>query len=72
MHKQIIQQKIIQQKKEVKDDYNFDMLKTDDSTDDESKPVSKKRPPPPSWSISEFYFTIKVFIILRCKEMIKL
>lgn len=32
--------------------YNFDMLYTDDSTDDEARP-SKKRPPPPAWSTKQ-------------------
>lgn len=62
MHKQQIQQKIIQQtKEEVKNAYNFDILNTDDSTDDESKPVSAKRPPPPAWSKSN-YLTINHFV----------
>ena len=60
MHKQQIQQKMIQQKKdEVKNAYNFDMLNTDDSTDDEAKPVSQKRPPPPLWSKSKIIHIIQ-------------
>lgn len=31
--------------------YNFDILETDDTTDDENKP-NPKRPPIPSWSRS--------------------
>lgn len=31
--------------------YNFDMIESGDSTDDEDKD-SRKRPPPPSWSLS--------------------
>lgn len=38
---------------ENKNTYSFDMLQTDDSTDDEAQP-SAKRPPPPSWSKSKF------------------
>lgn len=38
-----------------KNTYGFDMLQTDDSTDDESRP-SSKRPKAPEWSTSKNYF----------------
>jgi inner centromere protein len=54
LQKQIIQEKAEKQKKEEsKNIYNFEMLHTDDSTDDEARP-SQKRPAAPSWSKSEF------------------
>lgn len=43
-------------KEDVKPSYHFDMLQTDDSTDDEET-VSKNRPhrpPPPAWSLRKF------------------
>jgi inner centromere protein len=50
MQKQILMEKEAEKKKlESKKVYDFDMLHTDDSTDDESKP-SAKRPAVPSWS----------------------
>lgn len=50
------QMKVEAQKKAVdKNAYSFDMLHTDDSTDDEDT-VSKKRPDPPAWSKSEIFF----------------
>lgn len=53
MQKQLILDKSLQKKKEEsKNNYDFDMLHTDDSTDDESRP-SAKRPSPPEWSKSE-------------------
>lgn len=42
--------------------YNFDLLETDDSTDDESKP-SSKRPPVPSWSKSNFLQILKMALL---------
>lgn len=33
--------------------YNFDMLESGDSTDEEGK-ESRKRPPPPAWSLSRY------------------
>lgn len=54
MQKQLLLDRSLQhQKKEAKKVYGFDMLETDDSTDDESKP-SKKRPEAPEWSKSKF------------------
>ncbi|KAG5674984.1 hypothetical protein PVAND_004926 [Polypedilum vanderplanki] len=60
MQKQIMIDKAAQQqqqqKKKLQKDsntYSFDMLNTDDSTDDESKP-SKKRPDPPQWSRKQY------------------
>lgn len=51
--KQIIEQKAQQQKKEeLKSTWNFDMLHTDDETDDESRPVNN-RPAAPKWSQRE-------------------
>lgn len=62
MQKQIMLEKTAQQRKaETKHTYNFDMLHTDDSTDDESRP-SKKRPTQPDWSKSENY--TKDFLML--------
>lgn len=53
MQKQLLLDRSLQhQKEEAKKVYGFDMLETDDSTDDESKP-SKKRPEAPEWSKSE-------------------
>ncbi|KAL7041545.1 hypothetical protein ACKWTF_000815 [Chironomus riparius] len=54
MQKQILMEKSMSQKKKVvdKNTYSFEMLQTDDSTDDESHP-SKKRPDPPQWSKSK-------------------
>lgn len=40
--------------------YGFDMLQTDDETDDESK-LSKKRPQAPEWSLRK----LKLFYILN-------
>lgn len=57
MQKQILLEKSMSQKKAQKVDknhYSFEMLNTDDSTDDESHP-SKKRPEPPQWSKSKFF-----------------
>lgn len=55
LQKQIMHQKKDQQKKEeLKNTYCFDMLNTDDETDDESRPGTK-RPPVPKWSQSEFF-----------------
>lgn len=55
LQKQLIKDKAMQQKKaESKNTYSFDMLHTDDETDDESKP-SAKRPPMPEWSKSEYF-----------------
>lgn len=58
LQKQILLEKSFQQKKaESKSTYSFEMLHTDDSTDDESKP-SHSRPAVPEWSKSkEFNFT---------------
>lgn len=70
LQKQKLMDKVAQQKKESsKNTYNFDMLHTDDSTDDESKP-SKKRPSPPSWSKSEFIFLVSCpnFFIIFLSE----
>lgn len=54
LQKQIIQEKSEKKKKEEsKNIYNFEMLDTDDSTDDEGRP-SQKRPAAPSWSKSKF------------------
>lgn len=53
LQKQLIKEKSLQQKKaESKNVYSFEMLHTDDSTDDESRP-SAKRPSPPDWSKSK-------------------
>lgn len=53
MQKQIILDKAaLQMKAESKNTYSFDMLHTDDSTDDESTAKSK-RPPQPEWSKSK-------------------
>lgn len=53
MQKQIIVEKAKSQSKKVdKNAYSFDMLNTEDETDDESCP-SKKRPDPPQWSKSK-------------------
>lgn len=41
----------LQQQKMKSTIYNFDMLESGDSTDEEGK-ESRKRPPPPVWSIS--------------------
>ncbi|CRK86348.1 CLUMA_CG000210, isoform A [Clunio marinus] len=50
LQKQILMEKSEEMRKaEAKKNYCFDMLDTDDSTDDESHKPSK-RPPPPSWS----------------------
>lgn len=54
MQKQLLLDRSLQKKKEEsKNTYDFDMLHTDDETDDESKP-SKTRPPAPEWSKSKF------------------
>lgn len=53
LQKQKFMEKAAQQKKEAsKNCYDFEMLHTDDSTDDESRP-SQKRPLPPAWSKSK-------------------
>lgn len=55
MQKQMLLEKTaIQKKEDSKNTYSFDMLHTDDSTDDEEKP-SKKRPPIPTWSKSKIF-----------------
>ena len=62
LQKQIIlekqQKKVQKNKEELKNTYCFDMLNTDDETDDESRP-SSKRPPVPKWSQSEFFQSCK-------------
>lgn len=53
LQKQTMMTKTAEQRKaEKKDNYGFDWLDTDDSTDDESRP-SKKRAQPPAWSKSK-------------------
>lgn len=55
LQKQILLDKSFQKKKaESKNTYSFDMLHTDDSTDDESKP-SQSRPAMPDWSKSKSF-----------------
>lgn len=50
LQRQMMMEKAEKNKKTVDpNEYGFDMLHTDDSTDDESRP-SVKRPPPPEWS----------------------
>lgn len=46
-----------------KNTYSFDMLNTDDSTDDEGN-LAKKRPDPPSWSKSKFIFFVINFLLI--------
>jgi hypothetical protein len=55
MQKQIILEKSAKKKVQVKNVYSFDMLNTDDSTDDESN-LARKRPEPPQWSKSIILF----------------
>lgn len=64
MQKQMLLEKSLlreQKKPEIpkkphnKNAYSFDMLNTDDSTDEEGS-MAKKRPDPPAWSKSEFTF----------------
>lgn len=45
-------------KEEPKSLYTFDMLQTDDSTDDEETPSTNRsdRPAPPAWSLRKFFF----------------
>lgn len=50
-----------QKKLDLKNTYCFDMLETDDSTDDESDNKPGKRPPPPFWSKSKFIIQIIKF-----------
>lgn len=45
-------------KKKPVSKYTFDMLNTDDDTDDESHPKAG-RPPPPRWSVRK-YFTARI------------
>lgn len=52
MQEQLRLNKLKAEEAKKKNPYNFDMLESDDSTDEESKP-SSKRPPPPSWSLSQ-------------------
>lgn len=56
LHKKL-QKSILSTKKknESSNVYSFDMLNTDDETDDESRP-STKRPPIPEWSLSKIFF----------------
>lgn len=42
-------------KEEPKSLYVFDMLQTDDSTDDEDTTKKTHRPEPPAWSLREFF-----------------
>lgn len=59
LQKQLLLDRSLQhQKEEAKKVYGFDMLDTDDSTDDESKP-SAKRPEAPEWSKSEYLQGLK-------------
>ena len=53
LHKKL-QKSILSTKKKAEKEnvYSFDMLNTDDETDDESRP-SAKRPPIPEWSLSK-------------------
>lgn len=53
LHKKL-QKSILSTKKKAEKGnvYSFDMLNTDDETDDESRP-SSKRPPIPEWSLSK-------------------
>lgn len=51
MQEQLMQNKMKAQEMRKKNAYNFDMLESGDSTDDEGK-TSNKRPMPPSWSTS--------------------
>lgn len=51
MQEQLKLNKMKEEEKRKKNAYNFDMLESGDSTDDEAK-VSSKRPPPPTWSLS--------------------
>lgn len=60
LQKQILLEKSFQQKKaESKSTYSFDMLHTDDSTDDESKP-SQSRPAFPEWSKSKYFSSSQI------------
>lgn len=56
---QLLQLKKLKEKQAAsdKETFTFDMIETDDSTDDESTPNApnkKKRPPLPAWCSSEF------------------
>lgn len=51
MQEQLKQNKIKAEEVRKKTAYNFDMLESGDSTDDEGK-TSSKRPMPPEWSMS--------------------
>lgn len=62
-------------KKPAKSKYTFDMLNTDDETDDETNP-KQGRPTPPEWSLGKFniqsvrsgFFSYPLFIIRRRKS----
>lgn len=51
MQEQLRQNKMKAEESRKKNAYNFDMLESGDSTDDEGK-TSSKRPMPPAWSMS--------------------
>jgi hypothetical protein len=65
LQKQLMQQKLQKQQSQLQkartNERTFEMLQTDDSTDDESD-AKKKRPPLPDWSQSNI-FTLKIFNI---------
>lgn len=52
MQEQLKQNKMKAEEQRKKNAYNFDMLESGDSTDDEGK-TSSKRPMPPVWSMSQ-------------------
>lgn len=47
-------------KEESKPLFEFDMLQTDDSTDDEDTAKKSHRPAPPAWSLREFLFKMRL------------
>lgn len=53
MQEQLKANKLRAEESKKKNAYNFDMLESGDSTDDEAKPTTK-RPPAPSWSIHQY------------------
>lgn len=51
-------------KEDPKSSYHFDMLQTDDSTDDEGT-VRPNRPQPPAWSLRKFIFEYEYTIRIQ-------
>lgn len=68
MQEQLKQNKMKAEELRKKNAYNFDMLESGDSTDDEGK-TSSKRPTPPSWSVSQ---NRRAFVLAQARVSTKI